>query len=115
MDHRCPYCGADLAGRRLSQPIIARAEVDCTKCKRQLKVNLHPAEEALTFATLGGFLLFVLLGYWTKHQGFYAAAFAFALLGAGALPLAERLWLASWPRYVKPLPKPGSEGSDPGL
>jgi len=100
MDHRCPHCERDLARRRLSQPIIARMEIECRYCKRRLKVNVHRAEEALIFATLGGFLLCAGLGYVLDRQGLYAAAFVVALLGAGALPLTERVWLRTWPRYV---------------
>jgi hypothetical protein len=100
MDHRCPLCGRDLATRRLSQAVIARAEIDCPSCKGRLKVNVHPVEEVLTFATLAGFLLFAGLGYGLQREGLYFAAFAFAMLGASALPLAERVWLRTWPRYV---------------
>ena len=110
MDHRCPLCGQNLAGRRLSQPIIARAEIDCRFCKGLLKVNVHPAEEVLTFVTLAGFLLFARLGYGLQREGLYVAAFGFAMVGASARPLAERLWLRDWPRYVV---KPQS-GPEPG-
>jgi len=34
------------------------------------------------------------------RQGLYAATFVVALIGPGALPLAERVWLRTWPRYV---------------
>jgi hypothetical protein len=100
MDHRCPLCGDRIAFRKLSQPIIARAEIDCPFCKGRLKVNLHAAEEAVVLGTLGGFLLCAGLGYWLESEGLYVAAFAVAMLGAGALPLIERLWLRAWPRYL---------------
>ncbi|HEX2200070.1 MAG TPA: hypothetical protein VHG88_15835 [Burkholderiales bacterium] len=100
MDHRCPHCNRDLTARRLSQPIIARLEVDCRYCKRRIKVNVHRAEEVLIFATLAGFLLCAGLGYALDRQGLYAVAFGVAMAGAGALPLAERVWLRTWRRYV---------------
>ena len=100
MDYRCPHCERDLATRRLSQPIIARMEIDCRYCKRRIKVNVHRAEEVLIFATLAGFAACAGLAYALDRQGWYAAAFAVAMLGAGALPLAERVWLRTWRRYV---------------
>jgi hypothetical protein len=100
MDHRCPLCGSPLTGRKLSQPIIARAEIDCPFCKGRLKVNLHPAEEAVVLATLAGFLLLAGLGYALGREGLYVLAFAVAMLGAGALPVLERFWLRAWPRYL---------------
>ncbi len=100
MDHRCPLCGRDLAARRLSQMNIARMEIDCPYCKRRIRVNVHRAEEALIVASFGAFALLAALGYWLDREGFYLAAFAAAMAGAAALPLAERLWLRTWPRYV---------------
>ena len=100
MDHRCPHCGRDLVARKLSQAIIARMEIDCPHCKRRIRVNVHRAEEVVTFGTLAAFALFAGLGYWLERESLYAAAFGVAMLGAGALPLAERVWLRTWPRYV---------------
>jgi hypothetical protein len=100
MDHRCPLCGRDLAARKLSQAVIARMEIDCPHCKRRIRVNVHRAEEALIVASFGAFALLVALGYWLEREGLYLAAFAAAMVGAAALPLAERLWLRSWPRYA---------------
>jgi hypothetical protein len=100
MDHRCPECGRDLSGRRLSQPIIARMEIDCPHCKRRIRVNVHRLEEALLLSTLAGFVLLAALGYWLERESLYLAAFGAAMLGAAALPLAERVWLRRWPRYV---------------
>lgn len=107
MDHRCPHCHQDLAARKLSQAIIARPEIDCPFCKGRLRVNMHGTEEALIIATLVGFILFAGLAYWLDRQGLYVVAFALAMLGAAARPVAERLWLRTWPRYV-PLPRSGS-------
>lgn len=100
MDHRCPLCARDLAGRRLSQAVVARMEIDCPYCKRRIRVNVHRLEEALLFATLAGFVGFAALGYWLERESLYLAAFAAAMLGAAALPLVERIWLRTWPRYV---------------
>lgn len=100
MDHRCPHCGGDLTARKLSQPIVARMEVDCRHCKRRIRVNVHRAEEALIIGSFAAVVLLAALGYWLDRQGFYLGAFAAAMLGAAALPLAERIWLRTWPRYA---------------
>jgi DNA-directed RNA polymerase subunit RPC12/RpoP len=106
VDHRCPLCARDLAARRLSQAIIARMEIDCPHCKRRIRLNVHRLEEALLLATFAGFVVLAALGYWLDRKGFFLGAFGAALLGAGALPLAERVWLRTWPRYV-----PANSGS----
>ena len=101
MDHRCPLCARPLTMRKLTQPIIARAEVDCPLCKGRIKVNLHPAEEAVVLGTLGAFLACAGLGWWLGREGLYVAAVGVAMIGAAFLPLLERFWLRDWPRYVK--------------
>ena len=100
MDHRCPLCGRDLAGRRLSQAIIARLEIDCPHCKRRIRMNVHRAETVMIVGSFAGFALFAALAYWLDRQGLFLAAFAAAMLGAALLPLAERVWLRTWRRYV---------------
>ena len=100
MNHRCPLCGKDLASRRLIQPVIARMEVDCRYCKRRIRVNVHPAETVIVVGSFGAFAALAALAYWLQRDGLYVLGFAVAMLGAGALPLAERLWLRDWPRYV---------------
>lgn len=100
MDHRCPHCGRDLATRKLTQPIVARMEVDCRHCKRRIRVNVHRAEEAVILGSFGAVVAFAALGYWLDRQGFYLVAFAAAMLGAAVLPLVERVWLRTWPRYA---------------
>ena len=100
MDHRCPECSRDLASRKLSQAIIARLEIDCPYCMRRIRVNVHPAETAIIIGSFGGFALLALLGYWLDRQPLFIFAFGCAMLGAAALPLAERLWLRKWPRYA---------------
>jgi hypothetical protein len=105
MDHRCPVCGKDLSARRLTQPVIARMEIDCPFCKSRIGVNVHPAESALMVASFAGFVLFAALYYFLKREGFLVAALA-ALSGAALLPFLERTWLKAWPRYKA---KPGTE------
>ena len=113
MNHRCPHCGKDLAARRLSQAIIARMEIDCPFCKRRLRTNVHGAEAAILLGSFSGFALFAALAYWLGRDALFLAAFASALGGAAALPLIERTWLRSWPRYV-PMEAEGVRSSRDG-
>jgi len=105
MNHRCPHCGKDLAARKLSQAIVARMEIDCPYCKRLLRTNVHPAEAAILLGSFSGFALLAGVAYWLKRDALFIAAFASALAGAAALPLLERTWLRSWPRYVPVAPE----------
>ena len=102
MDYRCPLCAADLGVRKLSQPIIARLEIECPFCKRRIRVNFHRAEVAIILGSFAALVGFFAAAYWLERDGLLVAAFAAALAGAAALPLAERLWLRTWPRYVAP-------------
>jgi len=101
MDHRCPACGADLGARKFSQMIVAQMEVDCSKCKKSLRLNLHRAEVALVFAN---FAIIVLLGVfaWLGHsQSLVLAALAAVALGTLALHVLGATLLRDWPRYVQ--------------
>jgi hypothetical protein len=100
MDHRCPYCSKDLSGRKLSQMIIARPEIDCSHCKRRVRVNVHQAEAAVIVGSFAALALTAALAYWLQREGLYLVAFAFAMAGAALQPLLERTWLRNWPRYV---------------
>jgi hypothetical protein len=105
MNHRCPLCGKDLSARRLSQAIVARMEIDCPFCKRRIRTNVHRAEAVILLGSFAGFALFAALAYWLKRDALFLVAFASALAGAAALPLVERVWLRSWPRYVPMAPE----------
>jgi uncharacterized membrane protein len=110
MNHGCPHCGKDLATRKLSQAVIARMEIDCLYCKRRIRLNVHRAEAAIILGSFGAFALFAALAYWLPRQSLFLVAFAAAMAGAAALPLIERTWLRSWPRYV-PMEAAGTRNS----
>jgi DNA-directed RNA polymerase subunit RPC12/RpoP len=99
MDHRCPICRADLAGRKLSQAIVTRMEIECPQCGSRIRLNVHRAE---TIGVLAGFGIIVVLGalaYATQSERLMLFAFGAILAGSVALPLLERVWLRTWPRY----------------
>jgi DNA-directed RNA polymerase subunit RPC12/RpoP len=102
MDYRCPLCGTNLAKRKLSQAIVARPQIDCSHCNRNIRLNVHPAEEIAVLAGFGGFVALAAVAYSTQSQALGLAAFAVAMLTALALPLLEKTYLRAWPRYVAP-------------
>ena len=101
MDHRCPLCGGSLAKRKLSQSIVARMEIDCSHCKGRIRLNLHPAEASVLLLSFGTFVVLAALAYALQSQGLALMAFGTAMVGALALPLLERIFLRSWPRYAR--------------
>jgi hypothetical protein len=101
MDHRCPLCGGNLAQRKLSQSIVARMEIDCSHCKGRIRLNPHPAEIIVVLLSFGTFVVLAALAYALQSQGLALIAFGTAMVGALALPLLERIFLRSWPRYAR--------------
>ena len=110
MDYHCPLCGMDLGVRKLSQPIIARTEIECPFCKQRIRFNFHRAEVAIILGSFAALVALFAAAYWLNHDALLVAAFAAALAGAAALPVLERWWLRGWPRYVAPARPPGGEG-----
>lgn len=101
MDYRCPACGKDLGSRRLSQAVIARMEIECTFCKSRLQCNVHRMEFAVVLFNFAAIALFIAGAYWLHSKELAIIAFALAMLGALALPVLERTWLRTWPRFVR--------------
>jgi DNA-directed RNA polymerase subunit RPC12/RpoP len=100
VDYRCPVCRANLAKRRLSEAVIARMEIDCSHCKSTIRLNVHPAEAMAVILGFGGFVVLAALAYWLQSHGLMLLAFGAAMLSALALPLLERTYLRTWPRYA---------------
>jgi DNA-directed RNA polymerase subunit RPC12/RpoP len=100
MDYRCPDCGADLGRRKLGQAVMVRMEIDCTQCKRSIRLNIHRAEMAVVLVDFGLIVLLGAAAYWTQSRAPVLWALAAAALGASALPLLERTWLRDWPRFT---------------
>ena len=100
MDYRCPLCGHDLASRRVLNAVMASMESDCARCKGRIKLNVHRAETFLVVGSFAAMVALAMLAYQRQSAGFALLAFAAAMLGALAVPLLERTYLRSWPRYV---------------
>jgi uncharacterized protein (DUF983 family) len=101
MDYRCPFCGTNLGKRKLTQAIVTRMEIDCSHCKRTIRLNVHRAEAILVVLDFGAIVVFGALAYWFQSQPLALAAFCAVMIGALALPLLEHTYLRTWPRYAK--------------
>lgn len=75
-------------------------EIDCAHCKSTIRLNVHRAEAMAVFLGFGAFVVLAALAYWLQSHGLMLLAFGAAMLGALALPLLERTWLRTWPRYA---------------
>ena len=104
MDNRCPVCRADLGARKLSQAIVARMEIDCSRCKSRIRLNYHWTEVVAVALSFGAFVVLAALAYWLQSQQLMIFAFGVAMAGALALPLLEWTYLRTWPRYAPILP-----------
>lgn len=100
MDFHCPLCRADLGRSKLSRAVISRLEIDCARCGKTIRVNVHRAERIVVLANFGVILVFAALAYWLHSRELMIVAFFAAMAGAASLPLLERTWLRTWPRYA---------------
>ncbi len=111
MDHRCPLCKESLAKRRLSQTVIARMEIECSHCKNTIRVNVHRAEEVAVLLSFGTVIGLAVAAYVFHSQGLALAAFGAVMASSLLVPVLERTWLRTWPRYVQPGARGDAGGS----
>lgn len=100
MDYRCPECGTNLGRRKLTQAVITRMEIACSGCKSEIRLNVHWVEEIAVLLSFATIVVLAGFAYWFQSQGLVIAALAAAILGALALPLLEKTYLRTWPRYA---------------
>ena len=100
MDYRCPVCSVNLARRRFSQAIVTRMEIECSNCRSRILLNVHRAESITVLASFAALVVLAALAYWLQNQMLMLLAFAAAMAGSLALPVIERNYLRTWPRYV---------------
>jgi hypothetical protein len=100
MDYRCPVCGTNLGRRKLTQAIVTQMETECSGCKSSICLNVHWLEEIVVLLSFGAIAVLAAFAYWFQSQGLVIVALAAALLGALALPLLEKTYLRTWPRYA---------------
>ena len=76
-------------------------EIDCSHCKRTIRLNVHRAEVGVVFLGFGSFVALVVIAYGLQSHGLMLLAFGAAMASALAMPLLERTWLRAWPRYAR--------------
>lgn len=106
MDYRCPVCGANLGKRKLIQAVVARMEIDCSHCKSTIRLNVHRAEAIIVLLDFGTIVVLAAFAYWFQSQSLMLSAFGAATVGALALPLLEKTYLRTWPRYASIVQSP---------
>lgn len=106
MDYRCPVCRTNLGRRRLSEAVVTRMEIECSHCKSVIRLNIHPAEAVIVLLIFVTIVVSATFGYWLQNRGLMLSAFGTAMVGALALPLLEKIYLRSWPRYASSVQSP---------
>ncbi|MSQ49433.1 MAG: hypothetical protein EXR30_03485 [Betaproteobacteria bacterium] len=90
----------------MSQAVITRMELDCSYCKSPIRLNVHQTEEVVVLLSFGTVVALAVFAYWFQSQGLVITALGAAMAGALALPLLERTYLRSWPRYASRVQSP---------
>jgi len=80
--------------------------IDCPNCKSTIRHNFHRAEVMIVLLSFGTFVATAALAYWLQSQGLMLCAFGAAMVGALGLPLIERTYLRTWPRYALTVQSP---------
>jgi hypothetical protein len=75
-------------------------EIDCAHCKNTIRLNVHRAEEIIVLLSFGTIVVLAAFAYWFENQGLAISALGAAMAGALALPLLEKTYLRTWPRYA---------------
>jgi phage FluMu protein Com len=100
MDHRCPVCRAEIVKRGLSQTVMVKLEIECPRCKSVVRYNIHRLEHMIVLLNFAVIIVLAAFAYWFQSRGLVFVAVAAAMAGAAALPLLERTYLRTWPRYA---------------
>jgi hypothetical protein len=75
-------------------------ETECSACKTAISLNVHWVEEIVVLLSCGAIVVLAAFAYWFQSQGLVITALGAAMLGALALPLLEKTYLRTWPRYA---------------
>ena len=74
--------------------------MDCTHCKGRIRLNVHRLEMIIVMFNFGAIAVMGALAYWFQSQALMLVALGAAMAGIAALPLLERTYLRSWPRFT---------------
>ena len=75
-------------------------EIECSNCNSRIQHNFHRAEVFVVVSGFGTFAVLAALAYRLQSQSLMLYAFGAAMVSALALPLLERTYLRTWPRFV---------------
>jgi len=100
MDYRCPVCRENIAKRRLSQTVMLGLEIECPRCNSVVRHNIHRAETIIVLLDFAAIIVLAAFAYWFQSRGLVLVAVGAAMVGAATLPLLERIYLRTWPRYA---------------
>lgn len=100
MDYRCPVCTAEQGKRRFDQSILIKMATQCPRCNSVLHLNVHRSETIVVGIDFAAIIALAAFAYWFQSGRAALLAVGAAMAGAAALPLLERTYLRTWPRYV---------------
>lgn len=103
-----------LKSRRLADAVITKMEIDCAHCNSRIRLNVHRAELVVVLLNFGVIVTLAAFAYWRGSERLVLLTVGAAMLGALALPLLERTWLRTWPRYVSAAPDSGPQAPPGG-
>ena len=75
-------------------------EIECSNCNSRIQHNFHRAEVFVVVSGFGTFAALAAFAYRLQSQSLMLYAFGVAMVSALALPLLERTYLRTWPRYA---------------
>lgn len=81
-------------------------EIDCSRCKNTIRLNVHRAEVIVVALNFGTIVVLATLAYWFQSQGLVIIALGALMVSALALPLLEKTYLRGWPRYASSVQSP---------
>lgn len=81
-------------------------ETECSHCKSRIQLNVHRAEEIVVLLSFGTVVALAAFAYRFQSQSLVLAALGAAMLGALALPVLEKTYLRTWPRYAPSAQRP---------
>jgi len=100
MDNRCPLCGVQKQKTKFGQSMVPRMVVQCSTCQGIIHLNVHRVETIVVLLNFAIIIVLAIFAYYLQSRELVLVVVGAAMVGASALPLLERTYLRSWPRYV---------------
>ena len=74
--------------------------IECSHCKSVIHLNIHRSETIIVLLNFAVIVVLAVFAYWFQSRGLVLVAVGAAMVGAATLPLLERIYLRTWPRYA---------------